>query len=155
MSNRVVTTDLPASSKLHSRIGPADFLDCYAVACTLAPRRAAEIIVDFPPWVRGLFKLRRAITSPFGLSNDGPPAADKIGLFPVESEDLHELIAGFDDKHLEFRISVMSHAGRISFATWVHTHNIGGRAYLRTIMPFHVLVVRDALRRVSAAGSSS
>lgn len=152
MSNRVLATNLPAWSRLNARIAPNDFLDCYAVASSLPPRRAAETVVDFPPWVRGLFKLRRAITAPFGLSNDGPPAADKIGLFPVESEDHNELIAGFDDRHLEFRISVMSRDGRVSFATWVHTHNIGGRLYLRAIMPFHVLVVRNALRRVAAAG---
>lgn len=151
MSNRVVAMDLPGSSRLHGRIGPNDFLDCYVVDSPLTPRRAAEIIVEFPAWVRGLFKLRRAITAPFGLSNDGPPAADKIGLFPVESDDENELIAGFDDKHLEFRIAVISGGGRVSLATWVHTHNIGGRLYLRAILPFHVLVVRNALKRVAAA----
>ncbi len=153
MSNAVHKTTLPSWSRLHARITRTDFLDCYAVASSLPPRRAAEIVVQFPPWVRILFRLRRAITAPFGLSNDGPPAANKIGLFPVESEDHDELIAGFDDKHLEFRISVMSRDGRVSFATWVHTHNIGGRVYLRAILPFHVLVVRNALRRVAAAAS--
>ena len=151
MSHRVITTELPESSRLHPRIGPHDFVDCYAVASSLAPRRAAEIIVEFPAWVRGLFRLRRVLTAPFGLSNDGPPAADKIGLFPVEYEDSHELIAGFDDKHLEFRIAVMSADGRVALATWVHTHNLGGRLYLRAILPFHVLVVRNALTRVAAA----
>lgn len=151
MSNPVLTTNLPPWSRLHVRIGPQDFLDCYAVSSPLPPRRAAEIIVDFPPWVRGLFKLRRVLTTPFCLSNDGPPAVDKIGMFPVESEDHHELIAGFDDRHLEFRIAVLSRDGRVSFATWVHPHNAGGRVYLRAILPFHVLVVRDAMRRVAAA----
>ena len=87
MSNRVVETDLPGSSRLHGRIGPNDFLDCYAVDSSLTPRRAAEIIVEFPAWVRALLTLRRAITETLGLSNDGPPALDKIGVFPVESDD--------------------------------------------------------------------
>lgn len=151
MSHPVVATALPESSGLRARISPRDFLDCYTVAAALPPRRAAEIIVEFPAWVRVLFRLRRALTAPFGLSNDGPPAADKIGLFPVESEDDDELIAGFDDKHLEFRIAVISHAGLVSLATWVHPHNVGGRLYLCAILPFHVLVVRNALRRVAAA----
>ncbi len=73
MSHDVIPTELPASSRLHPRIGPHDFVDCYAVASSLAPRRAAEIIVEFPAWVRGLFRLRRVLTAPFGLSNDGPP----------------------------------------------------------------------------------
>lgn len=151
MPIRVFKTHLPPWSRLHGRVSPGDFLDCYAVASTLSPRRAAEIVVEFPPWVRGLFRIRRAITAPFGLSNDGPPATDKIGLFPVEAEDEHELIAGFDDRHLEFRIAITSCDGLVSFATWAQPHNVGGRIYLRAILPFHVLVVRNALRRVAAA----
>ena len=34
---------------------------------------------------------------------------------------------------------------RISLATWVHTHNRLGRAYLKLILPFHVLIVRSRL----------
>ena len=35
--------------------------------------------------------------------------------------------------------------GRISLATWVHTHNLLGAVYLRTILPFHVMIVRSRL----------
>jgi len=94
--------------------------------------------------------VRRIVTTPFGLSNDGPDASDKVGIFPVETENEQELIAGFDDKHLEFRISVLSIEGRIYLATWVQPHNIGGRIYLKTILPFHILIVRNALARVRA-----
>lgn len=41
--------------------------------------------------------------------------------------------------------------GRVYLAMWVHPHNIGGRLYLRLIMPFHVAISRDALTRVGAA----
>jgi hypothetical protein len=151
MLNKVVEIKLPTSSRLHTRIAPGDFLDCYTVEASFPPRRAAQIITEFPDWARVLLMLRRIITAPFGLSNDGPPAADKVGPFPVEIETANELIAGFDDKHLEFRVSVMSQNGQVSLATWVHTHNIGGSAYLSAIMPFHVLIARDALKRVAAA----
>ena len=151
MSHHVFTSSLPMSSRLHARIAPNDFLDCYAVDASLTPRHAATIITTYPGWVHGLLLLRRVVTTPFGLSNDGPPATDKIGLFPVESETDDELIAGFDDRHLDFRVSIMSANGQVSLATWVHTHNIGGRVYLRAIMPFHILIARDALRRVASA----
>jgi hypothetical protein len=43
----------------------------------------------------------------------------------------------------------MSQAGNVYLATWVHTHNIGGRLYLAAILPFHVLIARNALGRVA------
>ncbi|MEM7544560.1 MAG: DUF2867 domain-containing protein [Pseudomonadota bacterium] len=145
---RVTAADLPHDSRLHERFVAGDFMDCYAVASDLPPRAAADIITDFPGWARMLLRIRRVLTAPFGLSNDGPAAADKIGIFPVESDDAHEVIAGFNDAHLDFRVSVLSDQGRVFLATWVHPHNFGGRAYLAAIMPFHILIVRNALARL-------
>ena len=144
----VSATELPQESRLHARVSSGDFLDCYRVSSELPPRRAAEIITSFPGWARFLLEIRRLLTAPFGLSNDGPPADDKIGPFPVESETRRELIAGFNDRHLDFRVSVLSQDSQVFLATWVHPHNLGGRFYLKAIMPFHILIARDALRRV-------
>jgi hypothetical protein len=149
----VTATELPAHSLLGERVASTDFLDCYCVASDLSPRRAAEVITDFPGWARFLLHIRRIVTSPFGLSNDGPSAPDKVGVFPVETETGRELIAGFNDKHLDFRVSVISQDDQVFLATWVHPHNIGGRLYLKTILPFHILIARNALGRVSAAQS--
>ncbi|MBM7068701.1 DUF2867 domain-containing protein [Actibacterium sp. 188UL27-1] len=151
MSPNVTLSPLPQNSALHQRKAPTDFLDCYAVRSDLPPRRAAQIITTFPGWAKGLLQIRRLVTAPFGLSNDGPDAADKLGPFPVESETDHELIAGFNDRHLNFRVSVMSQEGQVFLATWVHPHNIGGRLYLSAIMPFHILIARNALSRVAEA----
>ncbi len=145
----VTATPLPAQSLLHERAAPADFLDCYSVASDLAPRPAAEIITAFPGWVQVLMRLRGVLTAPFGLVNDGPKTRDSIGIFPVETETAEEIIAGFNDRHLNFRVSVQSREGRVFIATWVHPHNLGGRLYLRTIMPFHILISRNALARVA------
>lgn len=146
---RVTTATLPRNSDLHRRFGSGDFLDCFAVRSDMSPRDAANIITDFPGWAQFLLKIRRAVTEPFGLSNDGPPADDKVGIFPVESDNQQELIAGFNDAHLNFRVSVMSTEGRVFLATWVHPHNIWGRLYLAAIMPFHILIARNALARVA------
>jgi len=141
-------TQLPKDSRLWERVGPDDFLDCYVVQAKCTPRKAAEIITAFPGWGRFLLQIRRVVTTPFGLSNDGPDAADKVGLFPVELETEDELIAGFNDKHLDFRVTVMSRAGQVYLATWVHRHNLGGRIYLKVIMPFHIMLCRNGLTRV-------
>jgi hypothetical protein len=134
----VSTVDLPATSRLHARIASKDFIDCYSVESSIEPRQAAEIIADFPGWAQFLLSIRKVVTTPFGLSNDGPVASDKVGVFPVESETNTEIVAGFNDKHLNFRVSVISEAGRVYLGTWVHTHNIGGQIYLAAIMPFHI-----------------
>jgi len=148
---RVTACSLDPDSALHARVRPGDFLDCYCVASTVRPRAAAEIITAFPNWAQALVRLRAVVTAPFGLSQNGPDAADKLGPFPVERETGSELIAGFNDKHLDFRVSVRAVDGVVSLATWVHPHNVGGRIYLAAIMPFHILIARDALARVARA----
>lgn len=124
--SKVVETELPKNSLLTDRINKSDFIDCYSVQSNLSTRQAAEIITNFPGWASFLVKIRNAVVSKFGLLSDGPEASDKVGFFPVDSENDHELIAGFNDKHLDFRISVMSKDGRVFLSTWVHPHNIGG-----------------------------
>ena len=148
--SKVIETEPPLNSLLTNRIKKSDFLDCYSVQSNLSPRQAAEIITNFPGWARFLVRIRNAVTSKFGLLSDGPEAADKVGFFPIESENNRELIAGFDDKHLNFRVSVISQDGRVFLSTWVHPNNIGGKIYLRVILPFHILISRNALARVQA-----
>ncbi len=147
---KVIESQLPQRSVLADRVSPTDFLDCFEVSSDIAVRKAANIIVDFPSWAKFLLLIRKVVTVPFGLSNDGPPAADKIGPFPVELETENELVAGFNDKHLDFRVSVISQDKKVYLATWVHPNNVGGRFYLSVILPFHVLIARNALLRVAA-----
>ncbi len=149
--SKVTASALPQGSLLEARRAPGDFLDCFSVASETPPRTAAEIITDFPGWAGALVALRNLIVAPFGLAKDGPDVPDKLGPFPVEAETEDEVIAGFDDKHLDFRVSVMSRGGRVYLATWVRQHNFGGRLYLRAILPFHVLIAREALARVARA----
>lgn len=144
----VTRAPLPRISLLHERFRTGDFLDCFSVAADLPPRSAAAIITDFPAWAMGLVRLRALMVAPFGLSRTGPEAADRIGIFPVEHESEREIVAGFDDRHLDFRVSVCSQDGRVSLATWVRRHNTGGHLYLAAIMPFHILIARNALARV-------
>ena len=146
---KVNACSLPEGSRLLARVKGNDFIDCYCTEADVAPRQAAEIITAFPAWSEFLLKLRSLITSPFGLSQQGPDSPDKLGAFPVEQETENEIIAGFNDKHLDFRVSVVCDQGKVFLATWVHPHNVAGWIYLRAIMPFHILIARDGLVRVS------
>ncbi|MGR3502712.1 DUF2867 domain-containing protein [Pseudaestuariivita sp.] len=151
MSALVQTSPLPEFSALHALRVPRDFLDCYAVASSATPRQAAEVITAFPRWTHGLLTLRKLITAPFGLKQEGPDTGNSVGPFPVTHESATELTAGFDDRHLDFRVSVTAIDGTVRLATWVKPHNFGGRAYLTAIMPFHIAIARNALARTAAA----
>jgi Protein of unknown function (DUF2867) len=101
--------------------------------------------------------LRNIMVAPFGLKTSGAAERvphDIIGIFPVVSETPERLVAGFNDKHLDFRVVVdVATAGRqqsITATTLVLTHNWLGRTYLAIILPFHRLVVRAMLRQVAA-----
>ena len=83
----------------------------------------------------------------------GTGAADIIGIFPVLSETPDRLVAGFNDKHLDFRVVVdvatSGQGRRVTATTLVLTHNLLGRTYLAIILPFHRLIVRAMLRQVA------
>ncbi len=74
---------------------------------------------------------------------------DYIGVFQVQSVGKDEILIGEDDKHLNFLISVLRHRQGFTLSTWVRTHNRFGRMYLWAIMPFHKLIVRDSVGRIS------
>lgn len=143
---------LPAHSNLWSHHSDGDFLDCYSCASTLPPQQAVELAFTMPGWVDGLLKLRNSLVKPLGLKTgiDNRDAGDAI--FPITYESDSELLLGTNDSHLNFRIAVLQHEGRVYMSTWVHPHNWLGRAYLQVVMPFHVMICRGSIKRV-AAGS--
>lgn len=148
MSAQIRTDPLPSASSLWSLHRPGDFLDCYSVESPLSPRAAAERGLQMPRWARALLALRHALVRPFGLQTAAPRGAEALGLFPVQKDDPGECVLGFDDRHLNFRIAVLRQGARIYLSTWVHPHNLWGRAYLFVVMPFHILIVRGAVRRI-------
>ena len=76
---------------------------------------------------------------------------ERVDFFPVHWEGKDEIVLGTDDRHLDFRLSLLrrrSPIGRLLIATTVvHTHNALGFTYLNAIRPFHHLVVRANLAR--------
>jgi Protein of unknown function (DUF2867) len=139
----------------------AQFRDAFSVVVedtALDARIAAEKMLGRSPrWIERLLALRHFLVAPFGLKTSAPKdprRPDIIGLLPVVSQSPERLVAGFDDKHLDFRVVVdVAAAGsgrRVTATTLVLTHNLLGRVYLKVILPFHRLVVRALLRQVAA-----
>ncbi|AUC93761.1 DUF2867 domain-containing protein [Bradyrhizobium sp. SK17] len=136
----------------------AQFVDAFRIATTdagLDARHAAEAMVTRQPrWIEWLLALRNLLVAPLGLKTSGATegvARDMIGIFPVVSETPQRLVAGFNDKHLDFRLVVDvapdGPARSITATTLVLTHNWLGRAYLAVILPFHRLIVPAMLRK--------
>lgn len=139
----------------------AQFVDAYRIAIegrALDARHAAQRMMGRAPrWIDMLVSLRNALVTPFGLKTSGagePAARGLIGIFPVLSETPERLVAGFDDRHLDFRVVVDVAASgegqQVTATTLVRTHNWLGRSYLAIILPFHRVIVRTMLRQVAA-----
>jgi hypothetical protein len=144
----------------HALLAGAQFIDAYSIAignAALDARRAAEkMLARGPRWIATLLALRNYLVTPFGLKTSAPNetgASDIVGIFPIVSQSPDRLVAGFDDRHLDFRVVVdvaaCSDGQRVTATTLVRTHNLLGRTYLATILPFHRLVVRAMLRQVA------
>ena len=97
-----------------------------------------------PLWMRVLMGMRNRLGRLVGLK----PAPK--GGFPVVRESSDQVILGFDDKHLDFRLVVdvveMDSGTTVTATTLVRLHNLFGRAYLTAIMPFHRAIVRTMLK---------
>ncbi|MBT9382368.1 DUF2867 domain-containing protein [Pseudooceanicola sp. CBS1P-1] len=149
---RIFTAALPAWAAVHDLTRRGDFLDCYAAVSDMPAPEAMRLGLAMPGWAMALLRLRNALVAPFGLRTEAP-AGPSFGLFPILKDTPQEVLLGFDDSHLNFRITVLSQAGRIYLSTWMHPHNRYGRAYLALVMPFHVLIVKDSLRRIARGPS--
>ncbi|MEP2534086.1 DUF2867 domain-containing protein [Shimia sp.] len=150
--SRIQKLSLPKTSQLWQHVQPGDFIDGYAVESTLSPERAIEVGLSMPIWAKALLKIRNTIMKPLGVKTESKSFGEGA-IFPCTYQSVDEMLVGTDDKHLNFRICVLRENGLIHMATWVHRNNPLGRIYLAVVMPFHVLIVRDAMRRIARAAA--
>jgi hypothetical protein len=70
---------------------------------------------------------------------------EKIGPWPIFFLDSEELIAGRDNKHMDFRLSIMKifdDGPCVIVSTLCMVHNRFGQHYLSAITPFHKVGLR-------------
>lgn len=168
---RVTTVPLPQESRIATAYAATDLADAYSIelpgeVCR-NPEVLARCIFSQPPfWMTGLMKVRDALVACFGLKTakhlqaiDAEDMENRVGIFKIYDTGKAEIILGEDDRHLDFRLSVLyteapSPLGkpRLIVSTVVHCHNRLGRIYIFLIAPFHRLVVRSSLRHAERIG---
>ena len=168
----VVECDIPPASALsRDLIGNAYFHDSYRVPL----RRPDLSIVDLffalfghtPLWMKLLLIGRNAAARLVGL--EAPTVGeimtptvrkayrvdDKIGPWPIFFIAENEIVAGRNNKHLDFRLSVLKEADGDTMSVVVSTvcavHNVFGKIYLFFIIPFHRAGVRSLISNAVAA----
>jgi len=119
-------------------------------------------------WVSALMTIREIFVGLFGLETSsrkllGQTSLNRTGrihYFNIYSSNELEVILGANDKHLDFRLSLLyrkadeinGNVPQLIISTVVNCHNTLGHIYLFVIAPFHRMVVRSGLRRSHKAG---
>lgn len=168
----ISSIELPAQSQINGFYQSVNLADAYAINLPDHASRDPEVLARFlfarpPSSLRLLLKVRDLLVAPFGVktatrlqaSGTSTPG-QRIGIFRIYDSNSNEIILGEDDRHLDFRLSVLcrpvegsaENAAQLVLSTVVTCHNTLGRAYIALIEPFHRLVIRASMRRAARAG---
>src|SRR5258706_10792993 len=151
----VVECDIPAASCLDPDfVAAAYFRECYRTAMA---RPTPDVIDVFfailghhLAWLKLILGARHRLASWAGLAAPKPAdvfkierkpiyaVGDVIGVWPVFALTERELIAGRDNRHLDFRVSILKEAvgdaGAVVYVSTICvTHNWFGKAYLSCV----------------------
>jgi hypothetical protein len=149
--------EIPKKSLVYEYINNVDYSDAYSVKLSDEEMSAEEIYLNIfshmPNWIINLMVLRDKIVALFGLKTDGETShtkslkiGEKAGIFMIYSIEKKEIIAGKDDMHLNFRVSVLKEDKKVIISTLVHYNNLFGKVYMTIVTPFHKLVVKAMIK---------
>jgi hypothetical protein len=138
----------PEGSIILTDFGKVNYCDSYRVKKPAGEdlEKITGQIFHMPKWANMLMKIRHHIVRPFGLKT-GKEIDAKI--FPVIYQTEDEIVMGIDDKHLNFRVSILIDKTKtyIYTTTIVQYNNTLGKVYFFFIKPFHKLIVGSAMRK--------
>lgn len=158
------SSTVPEGSLVLKGFKRVDYVDRYQTE-SMTTETVDEITIKLftaPGWVDALMRVRNLIVRPFGLKTDTPKTMTgserlEVGstavLFHVIDRNDNEIVIGENDRHLNFRSSVLVMKKRtgslICLTTVVHFNNWFGRLYFMPVKPFHRLIVRSLLKRIT------
>jgi hypothetical protein len=161
---------LPHGSLIAGAFPHVDYADAYRVRLPAGAPSDIDALVRMalgavPEWVRALMALRDRLVRVAGLKTSPRDQGDMaraplqpgatLGIFRVFARTADEILLGEDDRHLDFRLSVLRQSDDTAswaiVSTIVRFNNWLGRAYFLPVGPLHRLIVpailRSALRR--------
>ena len=162
----VQKVDLPIGTLITRALPRIDYADAYRMQLPdEAPKELDSVaragLGTAPRWIALLMQLRDRIVGPIGLKTSSQSAwrnighdtlqvGDRLGIFRVFDRTDDELLLGEDDRHLDFRVSVLvrndGNARWVIVSTIVRFNNGLGRAYFLPVRPCHKLIVPAMLR---------
>jgi len=162
---------LPSHSAVATAFKSVNLADAFSIQLPSDASKNPDVLARFifsvqPSWIAALIKVRDAIVAGLGLKTakhlatlSSDPAAKRISIFRVFGTSETEVVLGENDKHLDFRVSILcapdappNTGHQLTLSTVVHCHNRLGRTYLSVIAPFHRQVVKASLRRAAEVG---
>ncbi len=169
---KVVECDVPSGSMLSRElIERAYFRDPFRVSLNRKDLGVTDmflaIVAHHPPWMKLLLIVRNKAASLAGL--DAPTASEilhadikdryvvgeKIGVWPIFWLSENEVVAGRNNKHLDFRVSVLNlpdaDGSSAAVSTVCTVHNLFGKLYLFFVVPFHRHGVRTLMANALTA----
>lgn len=113
-------------------------------------------------WAVSLMKLRDKIAKRFGLKTSETSSKESCnyeigsqhGIFKIFDKTDNEIILGENDKHLNFKVSLLlepqqdSYDKTVSITTVVQFNNLFGKLYFFPVKPFHKLIVNSSLKNI-------
>ena len=168
----VVECEVPSSSMLSRELMQhVYFRDSYRVPLSRSELGIVDIFFAIfahrPLWMKLLLIVRNKVASLAGV--DAPSASEilhveikdryaigeKIGVWPIFWLSENEVVAGRNNKHLDFRLSVLKvpdgDRTSVVVSTICSVHNLSGKLYLFFIIPFHRYGVRKLMANALAA----
>ncbi|WP_284463678.1 DUF2867 domain-containing protein [Chryseobacterium sp.] len=165
--------ELPEKSVLSKEKENFDYIDSFEGKLTDTGRRiditevGKAFFTSGPKWGKKMFAFRNKVVSLFGLKTGTEAASvkasddftceigERIGLFKIFGKTNNEIILGEDDKHLDFRVSLLfdkdkgqKDADFLTISTTVKYHNWLGILYFLPVRPFHQLIVPAMLKNM-------
>lgn len=168
-----VSTKIPPGSRLPEIFTPrAWFQDVHSAPLTVRHETMPDLFFSIfghhPSWMKAMLIARNRLAARWGLAvapddeilapSVKPTYAvgDRIGPWPTYALADDEIIAGRDNRHLDFRVSILRTRGpdgaAVTVTTLCQPHNLAGKAYLVAIAPFHIVGMRWLLANAVRQG---
>ena len=167
---QIIEELIPRSDKILVSFGQANYEDSF---CLILETKKIfdvdfiifKIIKSLPNWFKILLNLRNTIARIFGLKTGGIEnifdnsarlsikQEQSIGDFFILLKLKKHLITELNDKHLDFRFSILISENegitKVSLSTIVKLNNFFGKIYFFLVKPFHRLIIPNILKRLS------